>query len=53
MEEPPAREKDYRDSLKGTTGFRGAAQGFSSSYGPPIPKNAIILKAVSLVKKRD
>ena len=39
--------------LKGTTGFRGAAQGFSSTYGPPIPKNAIILKAVSLVRKRE
>jgi Glycosyl hydrolase family 20, domain 2/Glycosyl hydrolase family 20, catalytic domain len=39
--------------LKATTGFRGAAQGFSGDYGPVIPKNAIILKAISVVKKRD
>jgi len=38
--------------LKGTTGFRGAAQGFSGDYGPVIPKNAVILKAISVVKKR-
>jgi hypothetical protein len=39
--------------LKGTTTFRGAApQGFSSDYGPVIPKNAVILKAISVVKKR-
>jgi hypothetical protein len=39
--------------LKGTTALRGAApQGFSSDYGPVIPKNAVILKAISVVKKR-
>jgi hypothetical protein len=50
---PRLGKKITEIGLKGTTGFRGAAQGFSSSYGPPIPKNAIILKAVSLVKRRD
>jgi hypothetical protein len=38
--------------LKGTTGFRGAPRGFTDSYGPAIPNNAVILKAISAVKKR-
>ena len=38
--------------LKGSTGFRGGVQGFEDAYGPVIPNNAIILKAISYVKKR-
>jgi hypothetical protein len=38
--------------LKGTTGFRGASNDFNNSYGPVIPSNAVILAAVSMVKKR-
>ena len=38
--------------LKGTTGFRGASRGFIDDYGPVIPNNAVILKAISVVKKR-
>jgi hypothetical protein len=39
--------------LKGTAGFRGGDPGFTNSFGPVIPKNAVILKAVSIVKKRS
>lgn len=38
--------------LKGTTGFRGGDPDFTNDYGPVISNNAIILKAISLVKKR-
>ena len=38
--------------LKGTTGFRGGDPGFTNDYGPVIPKNAVILKAISVVRKR-
>jgi hypothetical protein len=38
--------------LKGTTGFRGAPRGFTDDYGPPISNNGIILKAISVVKRR-
>ena len=38
--------------LKGTTGFRGASNDFNNSYGPMIASNAIILAALSIVKKR-
>ncbi len=38
--------------LKGTTGFRGASRGFNDDYGPTIPNNAVILKAISVVKRR-
>ena len=38
--------------LKGTTGFRGAPRGFTDDYGPPIQSNGIILKAISVVKRR-
>jgi hypothetical protein len=38
--------------LKGTSGFRGGSADFDNDYGPPIPKNAIILKSVSIVRKR-
>ncbi|HMC59183.1 MAG TPA: beta-N-acetylhexosaminidase [Candidatus Solibacter sp.] len=38
--------------LKGTTGFRGAVPGFEDEFGPVIPSNAVVLKSISLVKKR-
>jgi hypothetical protein len=38
--------------LRGTTGFRGGDPGFTNSFGPVIPSNAVILKAISVVKKR-
>jgi hypothetical protein len=38
--------------LKGTTGFRGAPPGYTDDYGPAIPINGIILKAISVVKRR-
>jgi hypothetical protein len=38
--------------LKGTTGFRGADPGFTNDYEPIIPRNGVILKAISIVQKR-
>jgi hypothetical protein len=38
--------------LKGTTGFRGASNDFTNEYGPMIASNAVILAALSMVKKR-
>jgi hypothetical protein len=38
--------------LKGSTGFRGAVAGFENYYGDVIANNAVILKALSVVKKR-
>jgi hypothetical protein len=38
--------------LKGTTGFRGASNDFNNSYGPVISSNAVMLAALSMVKKR-
>jgi len=39
--------------LRGTTGFRGAVSGFENAWGPVIPSNAVILKALSAVVKRS
>jgi hypothetical protein len=39
--------------LKGTTGFRGGSDDFDNSQGPVIASNAVILAALSLVKKRN
>jgi hypothetical protein len=39
--------------LKGSTRFRGAVAGFENAFGEIIPNNAVILKAISFVKKRD
>lgn len=39
--------------LKGTTSFRGGDPGFTNDFGAVIPKNAVILKAISVVKKRS
>jgi hypothetical protein len=38
--------------LKGTTNFRSAPRGFINGYGPVIPNNSVILKAISAVMKR-
>ena len=38
--------------LKGTTGFRGASSDFNNDWGPVIPSNGVILKAISMVQKR-
>ncbi len=39
--------------LKGTTGFRGGDPGWINDFGPAIPNNGVILKAISLVRKRQ
>jgi hypothetical protein len=39
--------------LKGTTGFRGGDAGWINDFGPVIPENGVILKAVSVVAKRQ
>jgi hypothetical protein len=39
--------------LKGTTDFRGGDPGWVNDFGPPIPTNGVILKAVSVVRKRQ
>jgi hypothetical protein len=38
--------------LKATSGFRGGSNDFNNSYGPVIASNAVILAALSMVKKR-
>jgi hypothetical protein len=38
--------------LRGSTRFRGAVPGFENTFGEVIPNNAVILKALSLVRKR-
>ena len=38
--------------LKGTTGFRGGSDDFDNEYGPAMDSNAVILAALSMVKKR-
>ena len=40
-------------NLKGSKGFRGAVPGFENSFGKVIPNNAVMLKALSYVKKRS
>jgi hypothetical protein len=39
--------------LKGTTGFRGGTDDFNNDMGPVIASNAVILAALSIVKKRS
>ena len=39
--------------LKGTSGFRGASPHFTNDYGPVIDSNAVMLAALSLVRKRS
>jgi hypothetical protein len=39
--------------LKGTTGFRGGSDEFNNDMGPVIASNAVILAALSVVKKRS
>jgi hypothetical protein len=50
---PRLGKKIVEVHLKGTTGFRGGDPGWSSDYAPPIPPNAVILKAISVVRKRS
>jgi hypothetical protein len=51
--ESPRLGKVIREvRLKGSRGFRGAVPGFENSFGEVIPNNAVILKALSVVKKR-
>ncbi len=38
--------------LKGSTRFRGAVSGFENTFGEVIPNNAVILKALSFVRRR-
>jgi len=38
--------------LKGTSGFRGGTNGFNNEVGPVIASNAVMLTAISIVKKR-
>jgi hypothetical protein len=38
--------------LKGTTGFRGGTNDFNNDVGPVIASNAVMLTALSIVKKR-
>lgn len=39
--------------LKGTTGFRGGSDDFNNEMGPVIASNAVILAALSIVRKRS
>jgi hypothetical protein len=39
--------------LKGTTSFRGGSDDFNNEMGPVIASNAVILAALSVVKKRS
>jgi Glycosyl hydrolase family 20, domain 2/Glycosyl hydrolase family 20, catalytic domain len=39
--------------LLGTTGFQGGSQGYNNDIGPVIASNAVILTALSIVKKRS
>jgi hexosaminidase len=39
--------------LKGTTGFRGGSDDFNNEMGPVIASNAVMLAALSLVRKRS
>ncbi len=38
--------------IRGTHHFKGADPDFTNNYGPVIPSNAVILKALSFVEKR-
>ena len=38
--------------LKATSGFRGAPPGFTDDYGPVLTKNGVLLKAITVVRKR-
>lgn len=40
-------------NLRGSTRFRGAVKGFENHFGNVIPNNAVMLKAISFVKKRS
>lgn len=49
----PRRGKVIREiRLKGADGFRGGSDGFNNDWGPVIAGNAVILAALSVVRKR-
>jgi hypothetical protein len=51
--ENPRLGKVIREvNLKGSTRFRGAVRGFENAFGKIIPNNAVLLKAISFVRKR-
>jgi hypothetical protein len=50
---PRLGKKIVEIRLKGTTGFRGGDPDFTNNFGPVIPSNAVMLKAISVVKKRS
>ncbi len=39
--------------LKGTTGFQGGSNDYNNDVGPAIASNAVMLTALSMVKKRE
>jgi hypothetical protein len=39
--------------LKGTNGFRGGSDGYDNTQGPVIASNAVLLAALSVVRKRS
>ena len=39
-------------NLRASKGFRGAVPGFENAFGKVIPNNAVMLKAISIVKRR-
>ena len=39
-------------NLRASKGFRGAVPGFENAFGKVIPNNAVMLKAISCVKRR-
>lgn len=39
--------------LKGVSNFRGASTNFDNEYGPVTPSNAVLLKAITVVGKRQ
>ena len=49
---PRLGKKIVEVRLKGTTAFRGGDPDFTNNFGPVIPSNAVMLKAISVVKKR-
>jgi len=38
--------------LRGTHGFRGGSDGYDNTQGPEIASNAVMLAALSVVRKR-
>lgn len=47
-----AAGSDGRGAFYALQSWRGADPGWTNDYGPVMPANAVILKAISVVKKR-